>query len=57
MITTKHKYTSYLSTEWDIILHAIPILAIEAYINYDKVLYCMQDIKNIAEQLTNTWTN
>ena len=57
MITTKHKYTSYLSTEWDIILHAIPILAIEAYINYDKVLYYMQDIKNIAEQITNTWTN
>jgi hypothetical protein len=57
MITTKHKYTSYLSTEWDIILHAIPILAIEAYINYDKVLYYIQDIKNITEQITNTWTN
>jgi|688.fasta_scaffold288735_2 hypothetical protein len=57
MITTKHKYTSYLSTEWDIILHAIPILSIEAYRNYDKVLYYIQEIKNITEQITNIFTN
>lgn len=51
MITTKHKYTSYLNTEWDIILHAIPILIIEVFRNYDKVLCYIQEIKSITEQV------
>lgn len=49
MITTKHKYTSYLSTEWDIILHAIPIGCIEIYRNYDEINYYIN-------QLINIWT-
>ena len=47
MITTKHKYTSYLSIEWDIILHAIPILIIEVCRNYDKVLLYAAFITNL----------
>lgn len=51
MITTKHKYTSYLKTEWDIILHAIPIAGIEIYRNYEQVCYYLEEFKQILQQI------
>jgi hypothetical protein len=49
----KIEYNSYLSTEWDLILHGIGFLILWTYKNYADVCMYLQDFKDIVNQMIN----